>query len=98
MECTDLPKFTAIEPSQLTPAISSILEKLEDDFVALEAKMAERGANGEGVMGYDEVLPVVEKMQHPLGECLPMAGDALSSVHAPRRPIIDILLVLTTSG
>lgn len=66
MECTDLPKFTAIEPSQLTPAIGAILEKLENDFVALEAKMAER--SGVGVMGYDEVLPVVEKMQHPLGE------------------------------
>jgi len=65
LECTDLPKFSVIEPSQLTPAMTSILEKLEADFAALEAKMSEEGKE---VMDFEEVLPVVEKMQHSLGE------------------------------
>ena len=65
LECTDLPKFSVIEPSQLTPAMTSILEKLEADFAALEAKM---GEGGKEVMEFEEVLPVVERMQHPLGE------------------------------
>jgi hypothetical protein len=66
LECTDLPKFSIIEPSQLTPAMTSILEKLEADFAALEAKM---GEGGKEIMSFEEVLPVVEKMQHSLGEC-----------------------------
>jgi hypothetical protein len=67
LECTDLPKFSIIEPSQLTPAMTSILEKLESDFAALEAKIMGEGG-GEEIMSFEEVLPVVEKMQHSLGE------------------------------
>jgi hypothetical protein len=46
--------------------MTSILEKLEADFAALEAKM---GEGGKEIMSFEEVLPVVEKMQHSLGEC-----------------------------
>ncbi|KAL9187436.1 hypothetical protein ACHAXT_001539 [Thalassiosira profunda] len=58
----DLPQFTKIESSQLTPAMTSILEKLEADFESMESAMGE-----EKEFEFDEVLPVVEKMQHPLG-------------------------------
>ena len=65
LDRTDLPKFSVIEPSQLTPAITSILEKLEADFAAMETSLIEEGKE---TMDYDDVLPVVEKMQHPLGQ------------------------------
>jgi hypothetical protein len=48
--------------------MTAILAKLEADFAALEQKLANEAKTKE-VMGYDKVLPVVEKMQHPLGEC-----------------------------
>ena len=60
LESSDLPKFTKIEPSQLTPAMTSILEKLESDFANMESTMGGKDID------YDDVLPVVEKMQHPL--------------------------------
>lgn len=98
LECTDLPKFTAIEPSQLTPAIGSILEKLEADFAALEAKLVE-GVNEKVIMRYDDVLPVVERMQHPLGEFSFAATRGWA--HPPPPPpyrFIDISLVSTSRG
>ena len=57
-----LPKFTKIEPNQLTPAMTSILDKLESDFANYESTVAESKE-----VSFDEVLPVVEKMQHGLG-------------------------------
>ncbi len=64
LEQSGLPKFSVIEPSQLTPAMTSILEKLEADFAAMESTMSEEGKE---LMDYDDVLPAIEKMQHPLG-------------------------------
>ena len=63
LESSDLPKFTKIEPSQLTPAMTSILEKLENDFANMESTMSNEESKD---IEYDDVLPVVEKMQHPL--------------------------------
>ena len=63
LESSDLPKFTKIEPSQLTPAMTSILEKLESDFANMESTMSSEESKD---IDYDDVLPVVEKMQHPL--------------------------------
>jgi len=64
LESSDLPKFTKIEPSQLTPAMTSILEKLESDFANMESTMSSSEESKD--IDYDDVLPVVEKMQHPL--------------------------------
>ena len=66
LDRSDLPKFSVIEPSQLTPAMTSILEKLEADFVAMESSLSEE--QGKEIMDYDDVLPVIEKMQFPLGQ------------------------------
>jgi oligopeptidase A len=63
LQSDDLPKFSAIEPSQLTPAMQSILEKLESDFDAFESKLAETKDSST----WSDVLPALEKMQHPLG-------------------------------
>jgi Zn-dependent oligopeptidase len=68
LQCTDLPKFTSIESSQLTTAMTMILTKLESDFAALEKKMVQEVKVKES-MTYDEVLPVLEMMQHPLVTC-----------------------------
>lgn len=57
-----LPKFESIEAEHVTPAVESLLEKLEKDFEALESKLASKEAPE-----YDEVLPEVERMQFPLG-------------------------------
>ena len=58
-----LPKFTKIEPSQLTPAMTEILAKLESDFAAKEEELSKAAS-----VAYDDVVPAVERMQHPLGE------------------------------
>lgn len=87
-----MPKFTKVEPSQLTPAMTSILEKLEADFAAMESSMSEEGKN----MSYDDVLPVVEKMQHPLGFAWGIAshlngvknGDELRAAYEENQPKI----------
>ena len=48
--------------------MTMILTKLESDFAALEKKMVQEVKVKES-MTYDEVLPVLEMMQHPLGTC-----------------------------
>jgi oligopeptidase A len=70
LQSNELPKFSAIEPSQLTPAMKAILEKLESDFASLESKLAE----AKDSVIYDDVLPALEKMQHPLGYAWGIAG------------------------
>jgi len=66
--------------------MTSILEKLESDFAALEAKiMGEEG--GKEIMSFEEVLPVVEKMQHSLGEfSTARVNDYIPSVGRPPPP------------
>ncbi|KAL7530675.1 hypothetical protein ACHAXR_006726 [Thalassiosira sp. AJA248-18] len=93
LESSDLPKFTKIEPSQLTPAMTSVLEKLEADFVAMESSMSELEGKE---LAYDDVLPVVEKMQHPLGYAWGIAshlngvknGDELRAAYEENQPKI----------
>jgi len=76
LENTSLPKFQSIQPSQLTPAMTSILSQLDASFASLEsslsAKLAGRdpsssSSSSSSPISYDEVLPALEKMQHPLG-------------------------------
>jgi len=63
-----LPKFASIEPSNLTPAVSQLLEKMDSDFTAFEKKVAKDSVT------YDEVLPEVEKIQFALGYVWGVAG------------------------
>ncbi len=58
-----LPKFSSIEPSNLTPAVTTLLENLDKDFAELTSKIS----TGNQVPSYDEVLPELEKMQFGLG-------------------------------
>jgi len=92
LESGDLPRFASIEPSQLTPAMTSILEQLERDFASMESSMGEEGRS----YGYDEVLPVVERMQKNLGYAWGIAshlngvknGDELRAAYEENQPKI----------
>jgi len=69
------------------------LEKLEADFAAAERSMAKEDGKE---MGYDDVLPVVERMQHPLGYAWGIAshlngvknGDELRAAYEENQPKI----------
>jgi oligopeptidase A len=69
LEQDDLPRFATIEPNYLTPAVETLLEKLERDFQAMEKELA-----GKENIDYDQVLPEVERMQFPLGYTWGVAG------------------------
>ena len=63
LENVGLPKFSSIEPSNLSPAISTLLEKLDQDFADLTTKISA----DEYQAKYDEILPELEKMQYAVG-------------------------------
>ncbi|KAG7341793.1 oligopeptidase A [Nitzschia inconspicua] len=69
LEQDDLPKFSKIEPEYLTPAVETLLEKLEQDFAKLESDLSQKDSPD-----YEEVLPEVERMQFPLGYTWGVAG------------------------
>ncbi len=60
-----LPKFCSIEPSNLSPAVSHLVEKLEQDFSAFESKISSEDGKEEDTP-YDDILPELERMQFPL--------------------------------
>jgi len=62
-----LPKFQSIEPSNLTPAVNSLLEKLDTEMTVLEESLSPDSS-------YEEVLPAVERMQDPLSYAWGVAG------------------------
>jgi oligopeptidase A len=63
LEQEGLPKFTSIEPSNLTPAVNTLLEKLDTDFAAFESKISEEDYKP----SYDEILPELERITSPIG-------------------------------
>lgn len=67
MDQGGLPKFSKIEPYHLSPAVSALLAQLETDFENLEAKLTSETT-------YDDVVPVVERIQDPLGYAWGVAG------------------------
>jgi len=72
MEQDGLPKFESIEAKHLSPAVEGLLDKLEKDFAKMEEDLTKKNANA--AIDYDEVLPVVEVMQYPLGYVWGIAG------------------------
>eukprot|EP00551_Chaetoceros_affinis_P002388 CAMPEP_0203639586 /NCGR_PEP_ID=MMETSP0088-20131115/5309_1 /ASSEMBLY_ACC=CAM_ASM_001087 /TAXON_ID=426623 /ORGANISM="Chaetoceros affinis, Strain CCMP159" /LENGTH=722 /DNA_ID=CAMNT_0050494521 /DNA_START=62 /DNA_END=2230 /DNA_ORIENTATION=- len=65
LDQSGLPKFSSIEPSNLSPAVSTLLENLDKDFADLTSKLSS-GEETKSV-DYEEVLPELEKMQFGLG-------------------------------
>lgn len=102
LQSDDLPRFTSVEPSQLTPAMQSILEKLESDFADMESKLAE----SKDTATYEDVLPALEKIQHPLGFAWGIAShlngvknsDELRAAYEENQPkIINTSMKLSQS-
>jgi len=67
LENKGLPLFSVVEPQHLTPGINSILAQLQSDFDNFESKVSETSS-------YNDVLPVVERMQFPLNYAWGVAG------------------------
>jgi oligopeptidase A len=67
----DLPKFSIINPEDLTPAVETLLEKMNADFASLEEKLAAASSSS---IDYDTVLPEVERIQFPIGYAWGIAG------------------------
>ena len=92
LQIEGLPKFTSIEPEDLTPAVEGLLETLDKDLEKLESLLAKTTA--EDGVDYDQVLPEVEKMQHPLSYVWGVAGhlngvkngDALREAYESNQP------------
>lgn len=84
-----LPKFETIEPEHLTPAVEGLLEKLEADFEKLETDLGSKESPE-----YDDVLPVVERIQFGLGYTWGVAahlngvknGDELREAYESNQP------------
>lgn len=70
LEQESLPRFASIEPSHLTPAVTDLVEKLENDFSKFESQISNQGSE----VQYDNVLPELERMQFPLGYVWGVAG------------------------
>ena len=87
LEQDGLPKFESIEPKHLTPAVESLLDKLENDFTSLEESFGDSPE-------YDQVLPEVERMQFGLGYTWGVAahlngvknGDELREAYESNQP------------
>lgn len=61
MDCSDLPKFTSIEPVHVEPAVASILESLKVNFKKFEDELPSKTAT------FEEIVEPLEKMKFPLG-------------------------------
>lgn len=65
----DLPKFGSIQPKDLTPAVETLLDKMNSDFEVFESRL-----QSAKVPSYDEVLPELERIQFGLGYTWGVAG------------------------
>ena len=64
-----LPKFASIQPADLTPAVTELLTKMEQEFMDLESILESNDSPD-----YDQVLPQVERIQFPIGYAWGVAG------------------------
>lgn len=70
LEQESLPKFASIEPSNLSPAVDSLIQKMDNDFAEFESKISE----GDYEAKYDDILPELERIQFPVGYAWGVAG------------------------
>ena len=70
LEQDALPKFSSIQPSNLTPAVDELIKKMDIDFAAFESKISEDDYEAQ----YDDILPELERIQFPLDYAWGIAG------------------------
>ena len=88
-----LPKFASIDPSHVTPAVTTLLTQLEADLAQLEQDLQQQQQPS---VQYDQVVPVVERMQFPLGYAWGVTGhlngvkngEALRQAYEANQPAI----------
>lgn len=80
LEYKSLPKFTKIEPSQLTPAVTSSLSSMLSQFETLESKLS---SSDTPVTDFDAVLPEIERFQAPLEFTWGIAGHLNGVKNSP---------------
>jgi len=86
-----LPKFDSIDSTHVKPAMDSVLEQLDTDLAALEAKLSDASAPE-----YTSVIEEMEKMEAPLGYAWGVVGhlmgvdnsDELREVHTAMQPAV----------
>jgi oligopeptidase A len=89
-----LPKFSKLEPKYLTPAVETLLAKLEKDFEQIEEKLSSQAKEPTTSIDYDDVLPEIERIQFPLGYSWGVAShlngvqnsDELREVYEANQP------------
>jgi oligopeptidase A len=77
LQVEGLPKFQSIEPVQLTPAVDILLSQMEQDFSTLESTLQNAITSSTAsatLLSYDDVLPVIERIQYPLSFTWGVAG------------------------
>lgn len=95
LQQADLPKFASIDPSHVTPAVETLLAQLETDLARLEQDLQQQ-SQSTTLIQYDQVVPVVERMQFPLGYAWGVTGhlngvkngDALRQAYEANQPAI----------
>jgi oligopeptidase A len=65
MQQESLPKFSRIKPHHLTPAVESMLAKLQLDFYQLENALSSMNDDDDGIE-YDQILPELERIKFAL--------------------------------
>lgn len=68
-----LPRFYTCTPDHLTPAMTELVKQLGEDFSALETRLSSEDSN----CSYDDILPEVERMQHPVAYAWGIAGHLM---------------------
>jgi len=103
-----LPKFDSLDPKDLTPAVEELLETLRNDFAELEGDLntVNINADADADYDYDSVVPVIEKMQFPLGYVWGVAGhlngvkngDELREAYESNQPkVVDSMTMFSQS-
>lgn len=88
LDTSGLPRFGAIEPTHVEPAINSLLSSLRDGFKELEAELPARPPT------YESVVESLEKLKFPLGYSWGVVShlngvknsEALRTVHQACQP------------
>jgi len=73
LDQASLPKFSLIEPKHLLPAVEIQLDQMNAEFKELEGNLA-TSSKKDAAVNYDDVLPVLERLQFPLSYTWGVAG------------------------
>ncbi|KAL1521745.1 hypothetical protein AB1Y20_021400 [Prymnesium parvum] len=93
LDQTGLPRFDVIEPADVKPALTEVLQQLQSDFEALESKLEATEATA---LTYSDVVESLEKLESPVeyawgvvGHLMGVKnGDELREAHREMQPSV----------